>query len=130
MKNNSHLCQQAKIIKGTWVEDGLCEKCSKYLKQILDEQNKIKIDVVLENRRYTNKDSDNDILLAINKLAGEKTIRSLNEYEVRQALGSIFRQNATREFPPPARKSWWCFARGYPPPVKKSWWRRFMEWLP
>jgi hypothetical protein len=41
--------------------------------------------------------------------------RRLEPDEVRQALVSIFRQNCTREFPPP---------------VKKSWWRRFLEWLP
>ena len=71
----------ARSTKGTWVEGGLCEKCSDYLKRILDERNREKLAAILDNRRYSDKDSDADILLAINRLAGEKTIRSIDEYE-------------------------------------------------
>ncbi len=49
------------------------------------------------------------------KLGTGVPARSLTTDEVRQALDAVFRQNAIREFPPPARKSWW---------------QRFREWLP
>ena len=81
MENKAIHKHYARTIKGTWVEGGLCKKCSEYLKGVLDERNKEKLAVIMDNRRYTDKDSDKDILLAINMLAGETMIRSIDEYE-------------------------------------------------
>ena len=81
MENKALHKHYARSTKGTWVEGGLCKKCFAYLKGILGERNREKLAAILGNRRYSSKDSDRDILLAINMLAGEKTIRSIDEYE-------------------------------------------------
>lgn len=74
-----HRCY-ASIVKGTWREDGLCKKCVKYLQDFMDEQNQQKMSAILD-RRHTDKDSDEDILLAINMVAKNRNVRVLNDYE-------------------------------------------------
>ena len=48
MENKAIHKHYARTIKGTWVEGGLCEKCSDYLKRILDERNREKLAVLLD----------------------------------------------------------------------------------
>jgi hypothetical protein len=80
-KKNSDLCRHyVKVMKGTWKERGLCKGCIEYIQDVMDEQNRQKMSLVLD-RDYGEKDTDKDILAVINRLAKNRTVHVLNDGE-------------------------------------------------